>query len=130
MKRRITTLVGKKPALLESAEQSSVIAWFFLQHPELSDLLVHIPNGQNVGTATGARLKRMGLRAGFPDLFLYVPRGTWHGMAIEMKTTTGRPSVLQLKYQKLLTEQGYLSAVCYGFDDARELINKYLNLQR
>lgn len=112
----------------EEALQTSVIQWFRLTHPKLSAMLVHIPNGQNVGVVRGRKLKAMGLQKGFPDLFLYVPRGTFHGLAIELKADKGVLSAEQKIYLEALCEQGYLAVVCYGFEDTQALIKRYLSL--
>ena len=104
------------------------MAWFALAYPKLSALLIHIPNGQNVGVVRGKKLKAMGLRKGFPDLFLYVPRGTFHGLAIELKTPKGVLSAEQRIYLAALNEQGYLAEMRRGFEGATKLISAYLAL--
>lgn len=56
----------------ESVEQQCLFRWAaFAQaaHPELR-LLYHIPNEGERSKATGARLKREGLKPGVPDLYL------------------------------------------------------------
>lgn len=111
----------------EHIEQENLIKWFRIQHPEYKDLFIHVPNGQNVGVRQGARLKGMGLCAGFPDLFLFVPRGGYNGLAIEMKAPKGRPTQRQLTVINQLTEQNYQAHVCFGFDDAVEKIKEYLH---
>ena len=42
-------------------------------YPDL-ELLYHVPNGGSRNKAEASKLKRMGVRAGVPDLVLPVPR--------------------------------------------------------
>lgn len=110
----------------EHIEQESLVKWFRLQYPQFKDLLIHVPNGQNVGLRQGARLKGMGLCSGFPDLFLFVPVGAYNGMAIEMKSSSGRPSKRQLDVILQLQNQGYCARIAYGFADAAAAIKEYM----
>ncbi len=112
----------------EAAEQSTLIDWSLRsrgKYPELN-LLFHIPNGGSRNKIEAANLKRQGVKAGVPDLFLPVPRGGYHGLFIEMKYGKNKPTPSQRKWMAALNEQGYLAVVCYGFDGARDMIEKYL----
>lgn len=111
----------------EHIDQTNVVKWFRVQYRDLKDLLIHVPNGQNVGARQGERLKAMGLCPGFPDLFLFVPRGCYNGLAIEMKSLKGRPTERQLTVINQLKQNNYQAYVCFGFDDAVEKIREYLN---
>lgn len=73
----------------------------------------------------------MGMQKGFPDLFLAVPRGVYHGAMIEMKSTRkgAKPSPEEEEMLGLLSGQGYFCAVCYGFDSFRKIVPRYLELQ-
>ena len=59
------------------------------------------------------RAKNSGYKRGFPDLFIYEPRGKYHGLAIELK----------VGYNK----RNYKAVVCNGIDETLEQINNYLN---
>lgn len=112
----------------EAAEQSTLIDWSLRyrgKYPGLG-LLFHIPNGGSRNTAEAANLKRQGVKAGVPDLFLPVPRGGYHGLFIEMKYGKNKPTLAQREWMAALNEQGYLAVVCYGFEDARDTIEHYL----
>ena len=90
-KRRIIAQEGINYQPTEEAEQTAVIEWATImekQFPELA-LLHHCPNGEARNPIIGAKLKRMGVKAGVPDLFLPVPRGGFHGLWIEMKRRKG-----------------------------------------
>jgi hypothetical protein len=78
-----------------------------------------------------SRLKQMGLTAGYPDLMLCIPKaidGWWmSGLFIEMKSPKGRPTAQQLEIHNKLKERGYVVKIAYGFDEAKECIEKYLS---
>lgn len=75
---------------------------------------------------TGARLKAMGVRRGFPDLTLWLPRGGLHGLAVELKAAKGKPTTEQLAWLDHMAGIGWMAVVCIGFDAARETIDSYL----
>ena len=115
----------------EANEQEALFDWArFMcgKYPEL-DLLYHIPNGGSRNRLEAANLKRQGVKAGVPDLCLPVARGRYHGLYIEMKYGKNKTSDEQDKWLDSLTKQGYAATVCYGWEKARELIVKYLNLK-
>lgn len=64
-----------------------------------------------------------------PDLCLPVARGKYHGLYIEMKYGKNKTSENQNIWLKALAAQGYAAAVCYGWQEAQELITKYLELR-
>lgn len=115
----------------ESRNQRELIKWWHVACrgfgvPEI--LLFSIPNGGGrSGPIVGAILKAEGLRKGAPDLMLAVPRpGEFHGLYIEMKTPTGHILPEQVVFHKLLREHGYRVEVCRGWQEARDVITKYL----
>lgn len=69
----------------------------------------------------------MGVKPGVPDLFLPVPRGKFHGLFIELKSSTGRLTDNQRQWLQDLAASGYAACVCFGFDEAKNDILKYLN---
>mgnify|MGYP001767443568 CR=1 FL=1 len=74
----------------------------------------------------GAYMKEEGLRAGIPDYTLAISRGGTHGLYIELKAKKGRVSKEQSEMIELLGNQGYQCSVTFGFEEAREVIEKYL----
>lgn len=112
----------------EATEQERLISWASWQQnrfPELK-LLFHIPNGGSRNTLEAANLKRQGVKAGVPDLFLPVAKGTYHGLFIEMKWGKNTVTDKQDEWLHDLTVQGYKAAVCYGADEAIAIITNYL----
>ena len=92
----------------------------------LSDYLHHSPNGGLRSIKTAARLKAQGTMAGFPDLFLFIACGQWHGLMIEMKSPKGQLSPAQTMVLPRIENQGYKVVVCYSAQEAIDVILDYL----
>lgn len=121
------------PAPTEAYEQELVIQWAdamveLNERPELR-LLYHTPNGGMRDQATAQALKRAGVKAGIPDLFLPVARGGHHGLWIEMKRSdhSNHASADQEWWIEQLRQQGYRAVVCYGAAAAIAEIEDYLD---
>ena len=115
-------------AALESTEQIKVINYCELKGFPY-DLIFHIPNGGSRNVIEASNLKKQGVKAGVPDLFLPVPNGGFFGLFIEMKSTRkeAKASEAQNKWIKKLTDQGYKCAICRGFDEARACLDNYIH---
>ena len=113
----------------EDFEQELVIRWTIGQidtWPELA-LLHHIPNGGKRGKAEAAKLKRMGVKPGVPDLHLPVARGGFNGLYVEMKRLDGgRVSSEQRVWLAALHAAGHCVAVCEGHEQAIAVLRDYL----
>ena len=115
----------------ESKSQQNLIKWWKKEAcvkwgiPEC--LLFAVPNQGLRNRANASRMKAEGMRAGCPDLFLLVARKEWHGLAIEMKSATGKVTVNQSAFLFELNEEGYSTAVCFSTDEAIAFITHYLN---
>lgn len=112
----------------EHEEQCALIRWWRLQYPKLNKTLFAIPNGGHRNIVTAVRLKNEGVVSGVSDLFLMMPKGDWHGLFIEMKAIKGKISKEQKEFISTANENGYLAVVCFGFDDAKKVIETYLLL--
>lgn len=113
---------------LEAQEQENLITWCNLQsgkYPELN-LIFHIPNGGSRNKIEAFNLKKQGVKAGVPDLFLPVAKKGYYGLFIEMKVKNNKPTENQKKWLSKFTEQGYLTKVCYSFEEAQKTIINYL----
>lgn len=111
---------------IEENLQIACVTWFNLQYSALSPYLVHVPNGGKRNAREGARFKKMGVRAGFPDLMLLVPKNGIHALFIEMKSAGGRQADSQKKYMNILNKMCYDYVICNSFDNFVEIINRYL----
>lgn len=113
----------------EHDEQAVLFSWAAMaqgEHPELA-MLFAVPNGGQRHPAVAAQLKAEGVRAGVPDVFLAVPRGRFHGLAIEMKVKPNKPTAQQLEWIALLRHYGYSAVVCFGAQDAINTVKAYLS---
>ena len=107
----------------EASEQIAVIQYCDMR----GYTIFHIPNGGTRNSIEAANLKRQGVRAGVPDLCCPVPKGEYHGLLIEMKYGKNKITLNQEKWLELLNKNGYATAVCYGFDEAKNVIDKYFS---
>lgn len=112
---------------IESMTQCRCVRWFRLQYPAIGNLLFAVPNGGKRGKIEACILKEEGVVAGVADMLLLVPSGGYHGLAIEMKTDTGRQSPSQRQWQQLVEESGYRYIVCRSLDQFIDNINDYLS---
>lgn len=112
----------------ESEEQQALFQWANIMSKKMPELrLLHaIPNGGKRHKATAVRLKKEGQKAGVSDMFLPVARGRYHGLYVELKAKGGRLSDKQKEWIRLTTQQGYLSIVCFGWEEAKTRIESYL----
>ena len=111
----------------EEQTQVACVRWFGLQYPEYALLLHHSPNGGYRTAYEGKAFKRMGTRAGFPDLILLLPRGKHPFLCIEFKTDKGRQTESQKAYQQAVESVGAVYAVCRSFDEFKTTIERYIN---
>ena len=96
-------------------------------YPQL-DMLAHTPNEGKRNISTGARLKREGLRKGFPDISLYHPSLEYHGLMIELKRKKGSKITEEQKDWIIkLNNEGYAAVFAYGCDEGWDVIRAYLN---
>ena len=128
---RKKTATRKHPT--ETQEQKAVIQFWaiYAKGKKLDErLLMHTANERKTSPRQGAQLKAMGVRAGWPDLFLAMPAGDYHGLFIEMKAKHGKLSDAQKELHPILREQGYLVVVCYGALEAMDMLKRYVTEAR
>ena len=82
--------------------------------------------GMRTYLSVAKRMKATGYKSGFPDIFLYEPKGEYSGLAIELKVKGNYASENQKKVLLILNQKGYQTAVCTGLDDAIKTIDEYL----
>ncbi len=111
----------------EDIEQIKVMEYLRQCHPNIP--VIHIANQRQTSPEHGRLLKRMGVRAGVADLFFPCSgvagkKGLW----IELKSSTGKPSELQLDFLSEMILADYEAKVCYGADEAIEVIKCFYSL--
>lgn len=114
----------------EHQHQVALFQWARLHErkmPELK-LLFAVPNGGLRNPAVAGKLKAEGVKAGVPDILLPVARKGYYGLAIEMKSRTGRLGDDQKEWLRALEDVNWKTAVCYSEKEASAVITDYLNL--
>jgi hypothetical protein len=116
----------------EHRNQVWLIQWVKTQVRTFPDLecLYAIPNGGQRHRLVAAKLKAEGVRAGVFDLHLPVARGGFCGLWIELKVGKNKPTESQIEWGRLMSAQGHDTAVCYGWNEAKNKIEEYLAFQR
>lgn len=106
----------------EAREQEAFIEWC-----EWNKVLIFaIPNGGSRHPAEAMNLKRQGVKAGVPDLFIPIASGEYHGLFIEMKYGKNKPTESQRLWIEVLKRQGYETAVCWSCGEAITTTTNYL----
>mgnify|MGYP001606049045 FL=1 len=127
----------------EWKEQVALITWCRLHetHEPRLALLYHIPSGELRAKRTAAKLQRMGVRPGIPDLHLPVASrhhavdspGTeswvgYYGCWIELKRLgRGGLSIAQQEYCSLLVDARHYVKICHGWVEAAQALCWYLH---
>lgn len=100
------------------------------------ELFYHVANaGVAGGKVRGGILQGQGVRAGWPDYGLDLPRGGYHGLRLELKAVDEKgngpkPTEQQLVTLRHLERVGYKAVVAWGFEEARHAIEQYLALDQ
>lgn len=116
----------------EDREQMALFEWMTKyarwRGRPLSDFYAHVPNQQGTRSpAEGARLKAMGVRAGYPDIVGDIAAGGYHGHRVELKRVGGeRPTKAQQLEHDKLRALGHRVDVAFGWEEARHAIERYL----
>lgn len=110
----------------EAYQQQLVIQFIRANYPYA--LYCASAGGMRTSYLQAVKMKRTGYVKGFPDLFIYEPRGEFFGLAIEMKKEKGGAiSPEQKWWRDELRNRKYESYICKGSEEAIEIIKKYLD---
>jgi hypothetical protein len=74
----------------------------------------------------GQKLAEEGVKRGVPDVWLPVARGGYHGLVIEMKCGSNKPTAEQVVWLDALAAEGWLAIVCWTHEEAWGVILEYL----
>lgn len=98
-----------------------------------ADMIYHVANSNAAGAIIGKSLVRQGVRRGYPDINVDVPRlcngHRYAGLRIEMKQPQGVMSDVateQHLWHERLRAQGYRVCVCFGWREAWRVTCEYL----
>ena len=89
----------------------------------------HSPNGGRRDAREGAKFKRMGTMAGYPDLTFNYARKGYHGLYIEIKPVIGGGlTESQIWWRDHLLKEGYAWYMARGADAVMEIVYQYFDL--
>lgn len=111
----------------ESNEQIAAMDWLRAQHPKIAEHTLHIGNERKATYYMGYIMKRMGVLKGASDLFMAYPAGGFHGLFIEVKSKTGRPTAEQKAFIDRMRSVGYRAEICYGAEEVINTMKEYIN---
>ena len=123
----------KAPHVLERVEQEALFRWAAVmerKEPRLRLLNASL-NGVRLATHQAVLAKKGGMRKGYPDVFLPVAAMGYHGLFIEMKRKDGSASDVKKEQREWLEDlkgQGFHAGVCFGWEEAARLIERYLGM--
>lgn len=128
---KIRRNVGKRSIDPTEAQiQIAVVQWCEAAHKVKA---VHCPNELMRFLSEGQKYHfvKIGVVLGVHDLFLFEPRGKYHGCSIEIKRNKRcKASKEQIDWLHYLEKRGYFVKITYGLDETLETIEGYLNLER
>lgn len=121
----------------ESELQTMVADYLRLQYPNVQ---FHSDFGSGIKLTKGQAIKQKrqnGGRRAWPDMFIAEPKGTKHGLFIELKREGTRIKkkdgssatehiAEQAEMLGKLANKGYQAEFAVGFDQAKEIIDNYL----
>lgn len=88
----------------------------------------HVPNGGYRNPIEAVKFKRMGVKAGVPDICIPLARKGYHGLYIELKRKSGgKLSEHQLYWRELLIKEGHAWFEAKGADHLKQIVMEYLN---
>jgi len=85
--------------------------------------------GVRVAMHTALKMKQAGYKKGIPDILIFEPRNGYVGLALEVKTSTGRASEHQKMWQHRLREKGWKAEICKGLEACIDCIDEYFNVE-
>ncbi|MEE8306915.1 MAG: VRR-NUC domain-containing protein [Gammaproteobacteria bacterium] len=113
----------------EHDHQVALFEWADYQtgmYPELA-FMYAIPNGGHRHKATAGKMKAEGQKAGVLDIHLPVARGGYIGLWVEMKFGSNGPTQEQKAWLVAMRTFGHRAVVCHDWEDAKAIIEEYLN---
>lgn len=121
----------------ESQEHSELCKWLKKEYPNVmfnTDM-----SGIRLSVGMARKAKSLRSHNGFPDLFIIEPKGSYHGLFIELKRTgekilmkDGKTPISdhvaeQFAVKLELKKRGFKTEFAIGLEHAKSIINNYLN---
>lgn len=130
----------KNPHKHEEQDLQVAVAQLLDSIPMFRNKWCHIPNGGARDAKEGARLKKMGVKKGLPDILIF--KKTYEtmdknccfrinpcsGLAIELKSKTGKLTLEQEQWLISLKEEGWATEVCDNIDDVMRFLGVWYGI--
>jgi hypothetical protein len=125
------------PKVTEAQIQKAVCDYIRLQYPDV--IFISDTSGLKTSIGVATQLKSLRSCRGIPDLIILQPNLPYHGLMIEIKRSRDEllnksgsiknsPHIKeQIKILTRLTEMGYFCTFGCGFDECKQIIDKYLS---
>lgn len=94
------------------------------QYPKV--FAIHVPNEGKRSPFERYKFKYLGGVSGVPDILIFHRKAFLSGLAIELKVGYNKPTPNQKKCLKRLENANWVATWVNNFDDAKEIIDKYL----
>lgn len=107
--------------------QIAFLHWLFYHDRKVWNVTAKVPNEGERSLIQRIRMKKEGLKKGWPDVQIMRAASGFHGMFIEFKTTKGKVTPEQRSIMDALIEEGYHCVVCRSFDAALEAFKGYID---
>jgi len=124
---------------LEESIQITFFEELRYRYKKVSDFVFHIPNGgsrirkrNKKGEwycPEGVKLKRMGTKAGVPDVFVMIPNEDYHGLWLEFKSDKGKQQETQKEFESLCGIVKYKYVIARSVEEAFKYLLEYLKVK-
>jgi len=106
----------KHSVKFETDEQADFVGWFRFNFPDVR--IFAIPNGGWRHPSSIGRLKKEGVVAGVPDLFI----PAWKIWVEIKRVSGGKLSAVQSDWKQYLESVGYVVVVARGCEEAKKMV--------
>ena len=111
---------------IETDTQIRIANYLHMKYP---NLLWTIGLGGIHTTAPQRRkMIQMGYRNGTPDIMIFFPRYTYHGLFIELKAPKGKISPEQREFKTNAELNKYMFSYCWSYEEAIRTIEMYMGV--
>lgn len=110
--------------LIKFNEMTKILA---VEMPD-ADKWFHPPNGGARDAIVGAKLKRMGVRKGIPDVLFLQPRGEYTFFVGDMKWGKNRLTAEQKAWFEMFSQSGAFCTVAYSAGEMYDQFVAYLRM--
>ena len=112
----------------EYAIQKEFVRWIRTNHPTV--LFCATVGGKRTHLIENVKARATGYNKGVPDLLIYEARGGYHGLAMELKSTSGALSEEQKKWLEDLEARKYKTVVPRSVDECKEAFIEYFKASK